>query len=77
MPCGKKLRLALLAPATVRWSIDRWRTALDTKTHDTKLGVHVLDLPAEKLTVGHTIVFTFHWTQPDRWEGVDYAVVVE
>lgn len=77
MPCGKKLRLSLLAPATVRWSVDGWKTVVETITRDTKLGVHVVDLPTEKLPVGHTAVFTFHWSQPDRWEGVDYSVVVE
>jgi glucoamylase len=67
----------LLAAATVHWSVDGWKTAIDTRTHDTKLGVHVVDLPTEKLPVGHTVVFTFHWTHPDRWEGTDYSVVVE
>jgi glucoamylase len=77
LPCGKKLRLSLLAAATVHWSVDGWKTAIDTRTHDTKLGVHVVDLPTEKLPVGHTVVLTFHWTHPDRWEGTDYSVVVE
>ena len=75
--CGKKLRLSLLAPAAVRWSVDGWHTAVDSNTRDTKLGMHFVDLPTERLPVGHRVVFTFHWSLPDRWEGVDYSVVVE
>jgi glucoamylase len=77
LPCGKMLRLGLLAPATVRWSIDDWKTALETRSRDTKLGVHIVDLPTEKLPVGQTVVFTFRWEQDHRWEGVDFKVVVE
>jgi len=77
LPCGKTLRLALLAPATVRWSIDGWKTGLETRSRDTKLDVHIVDLPTEKLPVGHHVVFTFRWEQDHRWEGVDFKVVVE
>jgi glucoamylase len=77
LPCGKKLRLAVLAPATVRWSVDGWQTALETRARDTKLGVYVVDLPTDKLPVGRRIVFTFRWEPEHRWEGVDYTVVVE
>jgi glucoamylase len=77
MPCGKKLRLSLLAPALVRWSTDGWKTPHNTHSTDTNLGVHFADLPSEKLPVGASIVFTFLWTKGNRWEGVDYEVVVE
>jgi glucoamylase len=77
MPCGKTLRIALLSPATVHWSMDDWKTAFDNHTRDTGLGVHVADLPTAKVPVSHQIVFTFKWDQDARWEGVDYAVVAE
>ncbi len=38
MPCGKTLRIALLSPATIHWSMDGWETSLDTHTRDTRLG---------------------------------------
>jgi len=44
---------------------------------DTKLGVHIVDLPTEKMPVGQKIVFTFRWDQDQRWEGTDFTVVVE
>ena len=76
MPCGKILRIAVLKPATVHWSLDDWNTSFDTHTRDTELGVHVVDLPTDKLPVAHPAVFTFHW-DADGWEGVDYRVIVE
>jgi len=77
IPCGKTLRIALLSPATVHWSMDNWKTSLDTHTRDTGLGVHITDLPTDKIPVSHEIVFTFLWDQEKRWEGVNYSVVTE
>jgi len=71
---GHVLRVELLAPATVHWSADGWRSAHDTPTRDTGLGLHYVDLqpPADG-----AVVFTFHWTEADRWEGTDFQVRVE
>ena len=77
LPCGKILRIALLSPAVVHWSPDNWRTAFDTHTRDTSLGVHVVDLPTETMPTNSPLVFTFRWEPEGRWEGVDYSVVVE
>ena len=77
IPCGKTLRLDLLSPAMVHWSFDAWQTAQDSNTWDTGLGVHVVDLPTEKLTVGRQIVFTFYWIKENRWHGADFSVTVE
>ena len=77
IPCGKTLRLDLLSPAMVHWSFDGWQTAQDSNTWDTGLGVHVVDLPTEKLTVGRQIVFTFYWIKENRWHGADFSVTVE
>jgi glucoamylase len=77
MPPGKQLRLELIAPALVHWSFDSWKTAQDTSTRDVGLGVHLVDLPADQLASGGEIVFTFYWKQDNRWEGVDFRVMVE
>jgi glucoamylase len=77
IPRHKKLRIALLNPAMVHWSIDGWMTAQDTNTRDTGLGTFILDLPTASLPGGSQIVFTFYWPQENRWEGKDYTVVVE
>ena len=77
MPAGHKLRLALLSPAMVHWSLDGWKTTHDTNTYDSGLGMHSVDLPTETLGSGSEIAFTIYWPQQRRWEGVNYTVAVE
>jgi glucoamylase len=77
VPRGKTLRLVLLTPALVHWSIDSWKTSQDTNTRDTGLGTYILDLPTKSLPPGAQVLFTFHWPQENRWEGKDYSVVVD
>ena len=77
MPAKKNLRLALLQPARVHWSLDNWRTTTDTLTADTGLGMWVADLPTSSLPPNSQVAFTFFWLQAQRWEEVDYSVVVE
>jgi len=77
VPRNKTLRLVLLSPALVHWSIDGWKSSQDTNTRDTGLGICTLDLPTASLPAGGTVVFTFYWPQENRWEGTDYSVVVE
>ncbi len=76
-PAGQTLRLVLLAPATVHWSTDGWRTTHDTKTRDTGLGVYVADLPTQALPGRTKIDFTFYWAGTGHWEQVNIAVTVK
>ncbi len=69
---GKTLRLEVLAPAVVRWSVDGWGTSHTNQTRDTGLGVHVADLPIGELPDGTILHFTFFWPEAGRWEGVDF-----
>jgi len=73
---GLKLRIETQAAATVHWSLDEWRTANDSKTIDTGLGIHYVDLPTSSLFKGSTVVFTFHWNEADKWEGTDFKIDV-
>ena len=77
VPRNKTLRIVLLSPARVHWSIDDWKTSHDTDTRDTELGIHVLDLPTASLPPGDEAVFTFFWPNENRWEGTDFRVRVE
>src|SRR5271165_3662874 len=43
IPRGKTLRIILLTPALVHWSIDNWSSAHDTDARDTGLGTYILD----------------------------------
>jgi glucoamylase len=77
VPRNKTLRIVLLTPARVHWSVDGWSTSHDTETRDTGLGIYTLDLPTASLPGGAQTVFTFFWPEENRWEGTDYTVTVE
>jgi len=77
MPPGRILRVETRTAAIVHWSVDDWRTAQDTRTRDTTLGIHVADLPTLDLRIGERVEFTFNWPEVDRWEGVNFVVWVQ
>ena len=76
IPEGKILRVEVLSPAMVHWSVDNWKTIVDTKTRDTRLGVFVADLPTDKLPAGRKVLFTFFWLKSHNWESTDFAVTI-
>ena len=73
---GKLLRLELLAPAKVHWTVDGWATRHDGDTSVNGFGVHLLDLPVASLEPGQTITFTLFWPETGNWENVDFSVSV-
>ncbi len=77
MPCGRKLRLLLMDPALVHWSLDNWQTSQNSDSNDSGWNLQHVDLPTETLPAGRQIVFTFLWKNSGRWEGRDYQVTVE
>jgi glucoamylase len=77
VPRNKTLRIVLLTPGRVHWTVDSWQTAHDTDARDTGLGIFTLDLPTASLPAGAQAVFTFFWPQENRWEGTEYTVTVE
>jgi len=76
LPAGHVLRVELLSPASVHWSVDGWRTTQDTPTADSGLGIYFADLDTTGVKPGGAMVFTLHWPADDRWEGVDYTLAV-
>ena len=77
VPRNKTLRIVLLTPGRVHWSIDNWKSGHDTDARDTGLGIYILDLPTASMPAGGEVVFTFFWPAENRWEGTDYTVRVE
>ena len=73
---GRRLRVEMLVPVLVHWSVDSWQTTHDSSSGSTGLGVHVVDLPTDTLPIGTRVVFTFFWPEANRWEQYDYSVVV-
>ena len=39
--------------------------------------MHFVDLPTDKLPAGAHVLFTFYWTDDQRWEGTNFEVCVE
>lgn len=74
---GKMLRVELSAPGVVHWSSDKWLTVRDDHTTENAFGVHLVDLPVNRLEPGSTIVFTFFWPEGRRWENVDFTVSID
>ncbi|MGK9168621.1 glucan 1,4-alpha-glucosidase [Inquilinus limosus] len=77
LPAGKTLRIELPAAATIHWTLDDWATVRDDATAETPFGLHILDLPTADAPPGTRIRFTFLWRDADRWEGADFAVLVD
>jgi glucoamylase len=76
IPAGKRLRVEVLAPATVEWHADNRKTTHRVETTDTTLGTHIADLPVDKLKPGRAIIFTFFWQADNRWEGTEFTVQI-
>jgi len=82
MPRGRKLRILLMEPAMVHWSLDNWQTVRDSDSQESgwslqHMNLQHMDLPTETLAPGREIVFTFLWKNTNRWEGNDYRVTIE
>lgn len=75
-PAGKVLRLELTAPALVHWGLDDWQAATDTRTRDSGLGTHVVDLDISKVEPGRAVVFTFIWLDGERWDDATFTVQI-
>jgi glucoamylase len=77
IPPGKKLRIEVLAATRVHWTMDDWKTSREDDTHETAFGIHLIDLPTQPARHGTLIQFTFYWHEAGRWEGTDFAVLVQ
>ena len=77
MVAGRVLRLELLAPARVRYTLDGWLTWADIDARDTGVGVWVADVPgSDRLRPGAVVDFTAWWPEAGRWEGRNLRVTV-
>jgi glucoamylase len=71
-----RLRVQTGRPFILHWTKDEWKTIHDTRTTDTPIGSHFVDIdltPADRAPVR----FTFFWLDTNQWEGRDYAVEIE
>lgn len=62
MAAGRILRIELLAPARVRFSVDGWQTWADLDALETGVGVWVADIPgSNRVRPGAGVDFTMWW----------------
>ena len=76
VPRGAILRVETLAPATVHLGFDDWSRIQDVESISTGLGVWTADVDTHALAVNRDVSFTFWWPQGNRWEGVDFRVLM-
>jgi len=70
---GTRLRIETVTPAEIHWEHGSEKGSV--KTAAGPVGLHLADLPTEKLSSG-TLSFTMFWSQSARWEGKHFSVRV-
>jgi glucoamylase len=73
---GSLLRIQSKHPFVLHWSRDNWGTVVENASKMTPLGVTYVDIEIAPDEVD-AIRFTFHWRDPDHWEGRDYFIEIE
>ena len=76
VPKSRDLRIEALAQFVLRWTSDAWQTTHDQPSHDTGLGVHLVDCSTDAALACSAIDFTFQWSAPQRWEGTNFRVLL-
>jgi glucoamylase len=71
---GYKLRIQAPDAFRLHWSLDGWKTVVDTLSTSTSLGVEYVDIEPQPRS-SEPVRFTFFWVEGGRWEGRDYQVV--
>ncbi|MGH7041896.1 MAG: hypothetical protein ACREFY_07175, partial [Acetobacteraceae bacterium] len=66
---GTRVVVVLAQPALVRWGIDGWHQPRDVATIACGLGLHMADLPVDRLPPDGTIDFTWKWRDSGTWAG--------
>jgi glucoamylase len=73
----KVIRIPSDRPFQFRWTNDGWKTVNDFQSKPSVAPqIHVLDLDTTPLT-GPRIDFTFYWPTDSRWEGRNFAIMIE
>src|SRR5439155_9817369 len=75
VPGGYKLRIELLAPATIVWTSDGWASKHEEQTKATGLNIHLRDIPTDMMPIGTEIDFSFCWPN-GCWEGQNFKLKI-
>lgn len=69
-----RIRIISFERAELVWTADEWRTRNDTVMRETGLGIYFWDFEPQNFEADTKLVFTFHYTDTNTWEGKDYVV---
>ncbi len=72
---GGFLRVQASSPFVLHWTNDEWKSARDTSSTPTSLGIEYVDIQVSRSQV-MPLRFTFYWSQDTAWQGTDYYVEV-
>lgn len=72
---GQTVRFIRPSRFMLRWTPNSWDSAFDVHSTATSIGLHYVDLEAQKGQLG-AIDFTFFWTDSGRWEDRNYSIGV-
>ncbi len=70
---GKTLRIVADARFHLAWSDDDWKTVHSAQSRDVRCAGHFVDLATQAQQTGR-VIFTFQWSDPERWEGRNFEV---
>lgn len=73
---GQTLSVVLSEPGTVHWGTNGWQDVRDTPTGAVGLGLHVVELPTDRLARGETVDLTYRSARSGDWAGRDWRVTV-
>lgn len=73
---GKRLRIEVMAQATIRFTVNNWQTFKDIETIDTTVGIHLADIDLNQIAANE-IIFTFFWKESNHWEEKEFSMTVE
>jgi glucoamylase len=77
MRSGRTLRVQTDRPTLVHWTTDGWSTTHDTAAREAALlNVWIADLETSTFVPGAAVEFTLYYPAEQRWENVNYRVVV-
>ncbi len=77
IPAGRILRLDLPESSIVRFTRDGWASHEDAATHDTGLGLHVVEIATSDMADHRSIIFTWREVATGEWRGANFEVRVE
>ena len=75
VPAGGLLRVQASSRFVLHWSRDEWKTAQDTTSTPTAVGVEFADIKVAP-TQTAPLRFTLYWPQDSNWEGQNFEVEV-